>query len=320
MSIPSEEEVEQFVSSTLTSMTREDMEAAIAPAMAEQTGMDEATIADYITSMSDEDLKELFSRALTEQYHTQYATQVEQQLSTMTNEQLAAALDMAITQYTEEMCALYYDEILEFSDSTYEKNLITLGCVDLDSPATVNLYASSFANKDVIKEAISEYNETVDDLEEISYTDYVGLMMSSITTIIDAVTYVLIAFVAVSLIVSSIMIGVITLISVQERTKEIGILRAIGASKRNVSSMFNAETVIIGFTSGLLGVVITYLLCIPINLILHKLTGLNNLSAILPVQTAVILIIISMLLTLIAGIIPSRSAAKKDPVVALRTE
>lgn len=320
MSIPSEEEVEQFVSSTLTSMTREDMEAAIAPAMAEQTGMDEATIADYITSMSDEDLKELFSRALTEQYHTQYATQVEQQLSTMTNEQLAAALDMAITQYTEEMCALYYDEILEFSDSTYEKNLITLGCVDLDSPTTVNLYASSFANKDVIKEAISEYNQTVDDLEEISYTDYVGLMMSSITTIIDAVTYVLIAFVAVSLIVSSIMIGVITLISVQERTKEIGILRAIGASKRNVSSMFNAETVIIGFTSGLLGVVITYLLCIPINLILHKLTGLNNLSAILPVQTAVILIIISMLLTLIAGIIPSRSAAKKDPVVALRTE
>ena len=320
MSIPSEEEVEQFVSSTLTSMTREDMEAAIAPAMTKQTGMDGATIADYITSMSDEDLKELFSRALTEQYHTQYATQVEQQLSTMTNEQLAAALDMAITQYTEEMCALYYDEILEFSDSTYEKNLITLGCVDLDSPTTVNLYASSFANKDVIKEAISEYNQTVDDLEEISYTDYVGLMMSSITTIIDAVTYVLIAFVAVSLIVSSIMIGVITLISVQERTKEIGILRAIGASKRNVSSMFNAETVIIGFTSGLLGVVITYLLCIPINLILHKLTGLNNLSAILPVQTAVILIIISMLLTLIAGIIPSRSAAKKDPVVALRTE
>ena len=144
--------------------------------------------------------------------------------------------------------------------------------------------------------------------------------MSSITTIIDAITYVLIAFVAVSLIVSSIMIGVITLISVQERTKEIGILRAIGASKRNVSSMFNAETVIIGFTSGLLGVVITYLLCIPINLILHRVTGLNNLNAILPVPTAVVLIVISMLLTLIAGVIPSRSAAKKDPVVALRTE
>ena len=145
-------------------------------------------------------------------------------------------------------------------------------------------------------------------------------MISSVTTIINAITYVLIAFVAVSLIVSSIMIGVITLISVQERTKEIGILRAIGASKRNVSSMFSAETVIIGFTSGLLGVVITYLLCIPINLILHHMTGLNNLNAILPAETAVVLIIISMLLTLVAGIIPSRSAAKKDPVVALRTE
>ena len=145
-------------------------------------------------------------------------------------------------------------------------------------------------------------------------------MMSSVTTIINAITYVLVAFVAVSLIVSSIMIGVITLISVQERTKEIGILRAIGASKKNVSSMFNAETVIIGFTSGLLGVVITYLLCIPINAILHHLTGLGNLTAILPWQIAVALIVISVLLTLLSGIIPSKSAAKKDPVVALRTE
>lgn len=145
-------------------------------------------------------------------------------------------------------------------------------------------------------------------------------MMSSITTIINAITYVLIAFVAISLIVSSIMIGVITLISVQERTKEIGILRAIGASKKNVSSMFNAETVIIGFTSGALGVLITYLLCIPINLILHHLTGISNLSAFLPLPIALVLIGISILLTLISGIIPSRSAAKKDPVVALRSE
>ncbi len=168
--------------------------------------------------------------------------------------------------------------------------------------------------------AIAAYNENVDDLEEIKYTDYVGLMMSSITTIINAITYVLVAFVAISLIVSSIMIGVITLISVQERTKEIGILRAIGASKRNVSGMFNAETVFIGFTSGALGVVITYLLCIPINLILHSLTGINNLNAILPWPIALILIGISILLTLFAGIIPSRSAAMKDPVVALRSE
>lgn len=320
MSIPSEEATNQFVTNTLANMTRADMEASIAPAIAQQTGMDEAAIAEYISSISDDDLKEMFTKALTEQFRKQYAAQVSQQLGTMNNDQLAAALDMALTQYTEEMCAKYYDEVLEFSDSTYEDNLIDLGCIDLDSPASVNLYASSFENKDVIKDAISEYNEKVDDLKEITYTDYIGIMMSSVTTIIDAITYVLIAFVAVSLIVSSIMIGVITLISVQERTKEIGILRAIGASKRNVSSMFNAETVIIGFSSGLLGVVITYLLCIPINLILHKVTGLNNLSAILPVPTAIILIVISMLLTLIAGVIPSRSAAKKDPVVALRTE
>ncbi|WP_265442690.1 ATP-binding cassette domain-containing protein [Acetivibrio straminisolvens] len=320
MSIPSDEAVEQFASGALANMTRADMEASIAPAMAEQTGMDEATIEGYISSMSDDEFKELFIQALTERYRTQYAARVRQQMSTMTNEQLAAALDRAIAQYTDEVCAKYYDEILEFSDSTYEDNLIMLGCVDLDSPASINLYASSFENKDVIKDVIAEYNESVDDLKEITYTDYVGLIMSSVTTIINAITYVLIAFVAVSLIVSSIMIGVITLISVQERTKEIGILRAIGASKRNISSMFSAETVIIGFASGLLGVVITYLLCIPINIILHHMTGLNNLSASLPFETAVVLIIISILLTLIAGIIPSRSAAKKDPVVALRTE
>ena len=160
----------------------------------------------------------------------------------------------------------------------------------------------------------------MDEAKQIKYTDYVGLMMSSVTTIINAITYVLIAFVAVSLIVSSIMIGVITLISVQERTREIGILRAIGASKRNVSSMFSAETLIIGFASGLLGVVLTMLLCIPINAILHHLTGIGNLNAYLPLPVGVTLIAISMLLTLIAGIIPSRSAAKKDPVAALRAE
>ena len=207
-----------------------------------------------------------------------------------------------------------------FSETTYEDNLVKLGKLDLDNPSTINIYASSFENKDIIEAAIADYNEGKDELDKIVYTDYIGLMMSSVTTIIDAITYVLIAFVAISLIVSSIMIGVITLISVQERTKEIGILRAIGASKRNVSSMFNAETVIIGFSAGLLGVLVTYLLCIPINLILHAVTGIPNLSAILPWQVAVILVGVSVVLTLFAGIIPSRSASKKDPVVALRTE
>lgn len=320
MSIPSEEAVQEFISGTLAGMTRSDMELAIAPAMAEQTGMDEATIAGYIASMNDEDLTELFVKGLEEQFRAQYAAEAAKKMSAMTEEQLAAALDMALEQFTDEQCAAYYDELVVFSDSTYEDNLLKLGLVDRGSPAAINLYASSFANKDVIEEVIAEYNEGVDDLKEIKYTDYVGLIMSSVTTIINAITYVLIAFVAVSLIVSSIMIGVITLISVQERTKEIGILRAIGASKGNVSSLFNAETVIIGFASGLLGVLITYLLCIPINMILHHLTGLSNLSAFLPPEAAVILVAISMLLTLIAGIIPSRSAARKDPVVALRTE
>jgi len=320
MSIPSEEAVGQFVANTLSGMSRADIEASLIPALAQQTGMDAETIEGYISAMSDEELKEVFAQGLARQYKEQYAAQVKKQMSTMTTEQLAYAMDMALTQYTDDECADYYDKILEFSDSTYEENLKKLGCIDLDDPASINLYASSFANKEVIEDAIAEYNESIDDLSEIKYTDYIGLMMSSITTIINAITYVLIAFVAVSLIVSSIMIGVITLISVQERTKEIGILRAIGASKKNVSSMFTAETVIIGFASGSLGVLVTYLLCIPINLILHRLTKLSNLSAVLPVRTAIVLIVISMLLTLISGIIPSRSAAKKDPVVALRTE
>lgn len=220
-----------------------------------------------------------------------------------------------------ELCALYYDNgALLFPDTSYEANLRELGYVNLDTPASINIYASSFENKEVIENAITKYNNGVDELSKISYTDYVGIMMSSITTIINAITYVLIAFVAVSLIVSSIMIGVITLISVQERTKEIGILRALGASKRNVSTMFNAETVIIGFAAGTLGVLITYLLCIPINLILHLLTGINNLNAILPIPVALTLILISVILTMLSGLIPSRSAAKKDPVIALRTE
>jgi putative ABC transport system permease protein len=320
MSIPSDDEINAMVSQTMNGMTRADMEDAMAQALTSQTGMAEEEVSEYTASMSDEDLTEIFEQILTEQAKSEYAAQVETQLSSMSSEQLSAAMDLALPDLTAEQLVSCYDEILEFSDSTYEDNLQELGYVDLDSPSSINLYASSFEDKDVIEDAIAAYNENVDDLEKISYTDYVGLMMSSVTAIINAITYVLIAFVAISLIVSSIMIGVITLISVQERTKEIGILRAIGASKKNVSRMFNAETVIIGFTSGALGVLITYLLCIPINLVLHHLTGINNLNAFLPIPVALILIGISVLLTLISGVIPSRSAAKKDPVVALRSE
>ncbi|MBP3673304.1 MAG: ABC transporter ATP-binding protein/permease [Oscillospiraceae bacterium] len=320
MSIPAQEELDAMVEQVMGGMTREDMEQTMLQALSAQMGMNSDDITDYITAMSDEDLTELFTELVTEQVKQQYAAQVQAQMGAMPTAQLAYALDAAMETYTTGQCVAYYDEVLEFSDSSYDANLLALGCVDLDSPASVNIYASTFENKDVIEDVISEYNEGVEELEQITYTDYVGLMMSSVTSIINAITYVLIAFVAVSLVVSSIMIGVITLISVQERTKEIGILRAIGASKKNVSSMFNAETVIIGFTSGALGVVITWLLCIPINALLHHFTGIENLSAQLPWQVALILVGISMLLTLIAGVIPSRSAAKKDPVVALRTE
>ncbi|MEE0946071.1 MAG: ATP-binding cassette domain-containing protein [Acutalibacteraceae bacterium] len=320
MSIPSDEMLNASVENAMKDMNRDAISETLTKAMSQQTGMDNESIEKYISNMSDEELNTLMEEMIAENVKTQYAQSVTAQLNNMSEQQLSMALDMAIKNYTTEQCAKYHDEVLEFSNSTYEANLQKLGFIDLENPSTINLYASSFENKDVIEEFIAEYNEGVDELEKITYTDYVGIMMSSVTTIINAITYVLIAFVAVSLIVSSIMIGVITLISVQERTKEIGILRAIGASKKNVSSMFNAETVIIGFTSGLLGIAVTYLLCIPINAILRALTGLSNLKAILPIEIAVILIIISILLTLLAGIIPSKSAAKKDPVIALRTE
>lgn len=320
MSIPSDEELETIVDGAVGAKTREEIQSEMVTALVQQMGMAEEEVTDYLDSMSDEDIMEMYIQIVEEQAKAQYAQQAEQQLGAMSAGQLSASLDAQIGGYSEEELAVYYDEVLEFSESTYEDNLAELGVVDLDSPASVNLYAATFEDKDVIEAAIDDYNKGADELEQITYTDYVGLMMSSVTAIINAITYVLIAFVAISLIVSSIMIGVITLISVQERTKEIGILRAIGASKKNVSRMFNAETMIIGFVSGTLGVVITYILCIPINLILHYLTGIETLNAFLPVPAALVLIAISVLLTLFAGIIPSKSAAKKDPVEALRSE
>lgn len=320
MCVPSQETVDDSVAQTMQGMDREKMEETLISGLTSQMGVNEQEITSYVDSMSDEELRELMEQMTAEQVKAQYAAQMQQQLAPMGETQRAQALKAALPDYTTEQCALYYDEVLTFSESSYEENLLKLGYVDLDDPATVNLYSSSFANKEFIEEMIASYNEGVEEMSKIKYTDYVGIMMASITTIIDAITYVLIAFVAISLVVSSIMIGVITLISVQERTKEIGILRAIGASKHNVSSMFNAETVILGFSAGLLGVLITYLLCIPINSVLHTVTGISTLSAILPWPAAVILVLISVLLTLVSGVIPSRSAAKKDPVVALRTE
>ena len=319
-SIPAEEFLQEQANATVGSMSRAEMEAMILEGMAEQMTISPEQITSYLASMGDDELHEIFMQMAIEQIQMQYAEQVKTQMAALSSQELAYAMDKELAQYTAGQCAAYYDEIMEFSDSTYEDNLVKMGFIELDDPSAINIYASTFENKDVINDAIAAYNETVDEMQKISYTDYVGLMMSSVTSIIEAITYVLVSFVAISLIVSSIMIGVITLISVQERTKEIGILRAIGASKHDVSSMFNAETMIIGFASGALGVLVTYLLCIPINLVLHHLTGISTLNAFLPLPVAVILVVISVLLTLISGIIPSRSAAKKDPVVALRTE
>ena len=206
-----------------------------------------------------------------------------------------------------------------FRETSYETILTKVGYADKNEPATISIYASTFENKDYIEDLIKEYNASVDDKGQIRYTDYMGVMLSSVTDIINAVSYVLIGFVSVSLIVSSIMIGIITYISVLERIKEIGVLRALGASKRDVSRVFNAETLIIGFAAGVMGICVTLLLDIPISLIIHSLAGISNVAA-LPWQGGLILVAISMCLTLIAGLIPSRLASKKDPVIALRSE
>ena len=206
---------------------------------------------------------------------------------------------------------------------TYEMALSSLGIVDLDNPSTINIYPKDFKSKDEIVKIIDLYNEEKENNNDkesiITYTDYVGILMSSITTIVDVISYVLIAFVSISLVVSSIMIGVITYISVLERTKEIGILRAIGARKKDISRVFNAETFIIGLIAGLLGITITIILNIPINIIIENLSGIKNVST-LPINGAIVLVIISVILTLIGGLIPSRYASKKDPVEALRSE
>lgn len=204
--------------------------------------------------------------------------------------------------------------------STYEKNLEAFGKVSYDAPASISIYADSFENKEAIADCIADYNETAEEDAQITYTDYVALLTSSITTIINGISYVLIAFVAISLIVSCIMIGIITHISVMERTKEIGILRALGASKRNISQVFNAETFIIGCCAGVLGIGISSLLLFPINSLIEKISGISGITARIPAASAVILIVISIVITLLGGLIPAKKAAKKDPVIALRTE
>ena len=242
---------------------------------------------------------------------------------TSTMENLTAEQRMAMSKLSSEEIAQMMETYSANKDSSYEKNLQKLGAVDIDTPTSISIYPKDFEAKDKISDAIEEYNQKQRDegKEEntISYTDIVGTMMKSVSQIINTISYVLIAFVAISLIVSSIMIGIITYISVLERTKEIGILRAIGASKKDISRVFNAETLIIGLISGLIGIGITVLLTLPINSMILTVTGVKVVTAV-PFKAGVVLVLISMFLTIIAGLIPAKIASKKDPVIALRTE
>ena len=334
MGQPSQEYVDGVVEQQMAGMTRQAIEDMIVEQYAGEMGVDGDTVRGYIADMSDEDLFAKVEEAIAQAVREQYAAGVAQQLGAMSQDQLAAMLDAAAdldasplpmpVEPLEPWQFVYlYDNYMPptRSSSTYEDNLDLLGYTRLDAPSAISIYATTFAQKDKIADLIKEYNAGVENEEdEISYTDYVALLMSSITGIISGISYLLIAFVSISLVVSSIMIGIITNISVLERTKEIGILRAVGASKRDVSRVFNAETLIVGLAAGLLGILVSVAATFPINAVIHSLTGLDDLSAVLPAGAGAILVAISVILTVFAGLVPSRGAAKKDPVEALRSE
>ncbi len=319
---PDEAYLNETAANYLANMSRDDKINALKQAFTQQSGMSETQISDYLDKLDDAKLDEYMTEAVKQQVTQQYATEVMKQLAMMPDEYAAAALDTEITDYDEAKLAAVYDLVLTptYSESSYKENLKALGYIDFELPATINIYADTFEDKDEIADLIFAYNNSKAEADRISYTDYVALFMSAITVVINAISYVLMAFVSISLIVSSLMIGIITYISVLERTKEIGVLRSIGASKKDISRVFNAETLIIGFASGLIGIVITVLLCFPINAVIHALTDINAINAVLPPLGGALLVVISMLLTIIAGLIPARIAAKKDPVVALRSE
>ena len=267
----------------------------------------------YIKGLSISEKAELSSSMFSNIYGNKY----KDELLNLSEADLANALDMYLTSPDPKTLISIYDNYV--SVGTYDDNLKEFGKVSKGAPSRIDIYTETFENKNKVKDSITSYNKTVKEENKINYTDYVGLLMSSVTTIINTISYVLIAFVSISLVVSSIMIAIITYISVLERIKEIGILRAIGASKKDVSRVFKAETFIEGLVAGLLGVIITILLNVPINHIISSLTDADVKSA-LPIPGAIILIIISVILTVIAGLIPSKMASKKDPVEALRTE
>ena len=309
----------------LPAMLMAQMSAAAEAGADDAMQMDPAMVQQYLSSMSDEELYNYALTSLTKQIQDAYAAQAEQDVAQLSTEALAFMLEEGLAALDDAGILAEYGEYMPpvVSSSTYDDVLNTLGYANEDRPSSISIYTDTFEKKDALTELIADYNQScVDDGRDddvISYTDYVALMMSSISTIINVISYVLIAFVSISLVVSSIMIGIITYISVLERTKEIGILRAIGASKKDVSRVFNAETLIIGFAAGAIGIGVTLLLCIPANLIIQHLTDIASLAR-LPWVGGVALVCISMILTTIAGLVPSAIAAKKDPVESLRSE
>ena len=312
MSEPEDSYVQDLIDEQMEGTTREDIEELVTQYYPEYSSM--------LSQMDDETLDAYMSQMIAQQVKEQYAAQMRAMYESLPDAELVNNFSM-LSLEDDDYLWIYSNAMPPvYSTSTQKDTLKKLGYVDLESPSVINIYASTFEDKDAIADAIKAYNDSVSEDDQISYTDMVALLMSSITSIINVISYVLIAFVAISLVVSSIMIGIITYISVLERTKEIGILRAIGASKRDVSRVFNAETFIIGFTAGAIGIGMTLLLNIPINIIVHDLTGIMALNSTLPWVGAIGLVTISVVLTFIAGLIPSGLAAKKDPVEALRTE
>ena len=270
---------------------------------------------------SDKEFNDMYESMLPQFVSLMYMLDPQRSFDTYTNEQLADLMDNYLPSQKPEVVASLFDKYMPsmYSSTTYDDNLTAFGYCELDTPSMISLYAKSFNDKKKLIKLIDEYNEGKDEADQITYTDYVGIIMSSVTNIVNIISYVLIAFVSISLVVSSIMIGIITYISVLERTKEIGILRAIGASKRDIKRVFNSESITIGFISGSIGIIITLLLNIPICKIIKNLTDVDGIAKLPPIG-GIALILISMFLTFIAGMIPSRLAAKKDPVIALRTE
>ncbi len=318
-SMPSEAQIAEYIAANMPADRKGKVDLLIslnAKAPEPNTMLTEENLA----KVDDKTLEQLAQGALAQVFATNYAMSQAELLKNMTPEQMMMGLEQVLQSEDAVLAALCDKYIPEtVSSGTYFGNLELMGYSIPEKPSSISIYCATFEDKDKVAELITKYNSNVDEDDEISYTDYVALMMSSISTIINIISYVLIAFVSISLVVSSIMIGIITYISVLERTKEIGILRSIGASKKDISRVFNAETMIVGFVSGALGILVTLLLLIPINIIIEALSGISNIAA-LPVVGGIGLVVISVVLTLIAGLVPSRVAAKKDPVEALRSE